>query len=186
MSIVLNGTTGVTTPDITSTTSTLGALTQALDLGSTGQIQFPATQNASSNANTLDDYEEGTFTPTISAATSGVVTYNSQSGKYTKIGNAVSVVIEVSFNKNTAVGNLSLGGLPFANNSSFSCRGITFDWFQPSGTAMVTTHALLPANGTSMPLYGLTAANADGTGRAWVASDISSLGYCQMTFTYLI
>ena len=90
MTITLNGTTGITTPDITSTTSTLGSLTQALDLGSTGQIVFPATQNASANANTLDDYEEGTWTASISAPVNmSGVTWNS--GSYTKIGNLVTV-----------------------------------------------------------------------------------------------
>jgi hypothetical protein len=90
MSIVLNGTTGITTPDITSTTSTLGSLTQALDLGSTGQIVFPTTQNASANANTLDDYEEGTWTASISGEVNmSGVTWNS--GSYTKIGNLVTV-----------------------------------------------------------------------------------------------
>jgi len=49
-------------------------------------ITFPATQSASTDANTLDDYEEGTFTPTITA-TGGAfssVTYVVQSGKYTR------------------------------------------------------------------------------------------------------
>ena len=49
-------------------------------------ITFPATQSASSDANTLDDYEEGTFTPTISGWTG---TYAVQVGNYTKIGNMV-------------------------------------------------------------------------------------------------
>ena len=30
-----------------------------------GQLKFPATQSASADANTLDDYEEGSFTPTL-------------------------------------------------------------------------------------------------------------------------
>lgn len=53
-----------------------------------GQIIFPATQNASANANTLDDYEEGTYTPTW-APGSGVWTTSSSSGIYTKVGNLV-------------------------------------------------------------------------------------------------
>lgn len=52
-------------------------------------IRFPATQNASSNANTLDDYEEGTWTPTYNGFTSsGTVTV---SGSYTKIGRMVRI-----------------------------------------------------------------------------------------------
>ena len=53
-----------------------------------GQIKFPATQASSSDPNTLDDYEEGNWSPTLAAVAncSGLsVTY----GRYTKIGNIV-------------------------------------------------------------------------------------------------
>jgi hypothetical protein len=50
-------------------------------------ITFPATQSASTNANTLDDYEEGTWTPSVG----GTATYTAQSGYYTKIGNFVKI-----------------------------------------------------------------------------------------------
>ena len=51
-------------------------------------ITFPATQSASSNANTLDDYEEGTWTPEFvaHAGTNPTVTYTQQAGRYVKIG----------------------------------------------------------------------------------------------------
>lgn len=57
-------------------------------------VSFPATQSASSDANTLDDYEEGTFTPTFVSLTvnSGTPTY---SGYYTKIGRLVQFVIRI-------------------------------------------------------------------------------------------
>ena len=53
-----------------------------------GGIQFPATQNATSDANTLDDYEEGTWTPSLG----GTATYyaSGNSGTYTKIGRVVT------------------------------------------------------------------------------------------------
>src|ERR1700743_2562665 len=58
-----------------------------------GQIKFPATQNPSSDPNTLDDYEEGTWTPAFTFATPGnlSITYSLQSCYYTKIGRLVSV-----------------------------------------------------------------------------------------------
>ena len=113
MSITLDGTNGITTPDIASTTSTLGALTQALDLGSTGQIVFPATQNASSNANTLDDYEEGTFSLTVNP-TSGY-TIAAQNCRYTKIGNLVTINFRVNFSAVSGSNNSDclFNGLPF-------------------------------------------------------------------------
>ena len=83
-----------------------------------GQIRFPAAQNASANANTLDDYEEGTFTPVWTYATPGnlSITYASRYGWYTKVGNVVHFHLSIAssaFTKSTAVGELRLTGLPF-------------------------------------------------------------------------
>jgi hypothetical protein len=79
-----------------------------------GQIFFPATQSASTDANCLDDYEEGTWTPVFSAGgiTGTSITY---SGTYTKIGRVVSV----SFRAQSASNNINVSsyvvfsGLPF-------------------------------------------------------------------------
>lgn len=85
-----------------------------------GQITFPATQNPSSNANTLDDYEEGTFTPVLEfGGGSTGITYSTQTGKYTKIGNVVHVWIAlVLTSKGSSVGNASVTGLPFTAGDS--------------------------------------------------------------------
>jgi hypothetical protein len=78
-------------------------------------ITFPATASASSDANTLDDYEEGTFTPTyVGEGTAGTTTYSAQYGKYTKIGNTVTVWADITFSAATGSGSTVLGGLPFA------------------------------------------------------------------------
>lgn len=84
-----------------------------------GQIKFPAAQNASANVNTLDDYEEGTFTPTISFGGASVgVTYTTQSGVYTKIGNIVIYSLNIALSsKGSSVGSLLVGGLPFNSNA---------------------------------------------------------------------
>lgn len=80
----------------------------------TDSIAFPATQVASSDANTLDDYEEGTFTPTIVGRTSaGTGTYVTQVGRYTKIGNRVFYFINVRISAHTGTGNMRISGLPF-------------------------------------------------------------------------
>ena len=125
MTITLNGTTGITTPDITSTASTLGALTQALDLGSTGQIVFPATQSASANANTLDDYEEGTWTPSFNP-TSGSATYTIQIGNYVKIGRQVTAVFYIAVGVSSSLVADGLQGLPFAGfNTSYAATSFS-------------------------------------------------------------
>jgi len=60
-------------------------------------ITFPATASASSDANTLDDYEEGTWTPGFAFGGNAVgVTYTAgNSGIYTKIGRVVTVIVVV-------------------------------------------------------------------------------------------
>ena len=76
-------------------------------------ITFPSTQSASSDANTLDDYEEGTWTPSASAQSGSLTTYSS-AGQYTKIGRNVYVTGYVSLtNVGTASGWLVINNLPF-------------------------------------------------------------------------
>ena len=75
-------------------------------------ITFPATQSASSDANTLDDYEEGTWTPrdAVGAAlTLGTPAY------YRKVGSLVTITMDVIWTTNT---NGQLSGLPWTNSST--------------------------------------------------------------------
>jgi hypothetical protein len=93
------------------------ALEGATSATGTG-IAFPATQSASSDANTLDDYEEGTWTATLTGS-SGSATYSTQAGTYTKIGNYVYVQAYVALTAiGTLTGSLSISGLPFTSNTS--------------------------------------------------------------------
>jgi hypothetical protein len=81
-------------------------------------------------ANALDDYEEGTWTPTITFDGNSVgITYGAgTSGKYTKIGNQVTVTGIVGFtNKGTSTGSADLRGLPFTvgnNNANYSAPAL--------------------------------------------------------------
>jgi hypothetical protein len=71
-------------------------------------------------ANLLDDYEEGTFTPTIEgSSTAGTATYSDQVGKYTKIGNAVTIQIQLGYSSGTGSGTaMYIKGLPFTSSSA--------------------------------------------------------------------
>ena len=84
-------------------------------------ITFPATQSASSNANTLDDYEEGTFVPTITFGGASVgVTYNGTytGATYTKIGNRVCVTgLVLLTNKGSSTGFAAISNLPFTSEA---------------------------------------------------------------------
>jgi hypothetical protein len=79
-------------------------------------IAFPATQVASAGANTLDDYEEGTWTPTLnfSGGTTGIVYGTVRSGRYTKVGRIVTVSFSINLtNKGSSIGDANVSGLPF-------------------------------------------------------------------------
>lgn len=80
------------------------------------------------SANTLDDYEEGTFTPEIriGGSTSGI-TNNSQVGQYTKIGRMVTLTGRVSISdKGSNTGAMTIAGMPFAsqNTSNLESFGV--------------------------------------------------------------
>jgi hypothetical protein len=86
-------------------------------------ITFPATQSASSNANTLDDYEEGTWTPQLRFGGASVGMTGTFSGRYTKVGNVVTIVVYVAVtNKGSSTGGATLANLPFvpATTGSFA------------------------------------------------------------------
>jgi hypothetical protein len=105
-------------------TSTITANGGILQLKS--GITFPATAVAASDANTLDDYEEGTFTPTVSGgSTAGSGTYSSQVGKYVKIGGKVFVEVALVWSAHTGTGNMFLTGLPFTSAADESGAGIS-------------------------------------------------------------
>jgi hypothetical protein len=93
---------------------TAGATRMAIDTAGTlilnqGQIQFPATQNPSSNANTLDDYEEGTWTPSLS----GNATYLQRNGFYIKVGRFVWLKFILQVNVLGTGSSTTITGLPF-------------------------------------------------------------------------
>ncbi|MHB8772955.1 MAG: hypothetical protein ACYC7J_18325 [Syntrophales bacterium] len=84
--------------------------------GSYGNVKFPATQVPSADANTLDDYEEGTWTMALSfgGASTGI-TYSSQAGRYTKIGRVIIYDGYMALSsKGTATGAAVISGLPVA------------------------------------------------------------------------
>lgn len=85
-----------------------------------GQLSFPATQNASSDANTLDDYEEGTFSigMTFGGSATGV-TFTNNSGIYTKIGNICHIggILITLTSNGSGVGTALVTGLPFTQGN---------------------------------------------------------------------
>lgn len=87
-----------------------------------GQIKFPATQSASSDANTLDDYEEGDFTPTFDFDTTGNLSnsYTTQVGTYEKVGRMFWFMYRLVWTPThtTSSGNARFDGLPFTSENT--------------------------------------------------------------------
>lgn len=121
-------------------------------------IDFSATANSSGTMTSelLNDYEEGTFTPTvIGTTTAGTATYSRQLGRYTKVGNLVTIQIYLAWSAGTGVGNLAFSGLPFtiANNANEYATA-TIGFFDSIAlTALNIPTIIGPANDTKLQLW---------------------------------
>lgn len=103
-----------TVPSFASTVGVGGATAAASGAG----VTFPATQSASSDANTLDDYEEGTFAVAITPS-SGSVAMNYTVLQYTKVGRLVTITGECSaLSVSMPGGSVTIGNLPFPNSAN--------------------------------------------------------------------
>jgi hypothetical protein len=109
----------ITLPNATGTVLT----TNGSGIASVNGIQFPATQSASADANTLDDYEEGSWTSTITSSSGSITSYTLNRAVYVKIGNTVYFNVDVSItNVGTASGALRFT-LPFTTTASNAVYG---------------------------------------------------------------
>ncbi len=169
--IIFKGTDGST--DITALTIDMS---DAGILNVKSGIKFPATQVASSDDNTLDDYEVGTFTPVLGGAggTSGQ-SYGGQGGNYVKIGDRVFIDANTSLsNKGTITGNVVVSGLPFTSKNGFGFRASAshsyiYDWSLSSGETML--NSVMYDNSAVVSL-----GESDVTGNeAWVALTTSQV-----------
>ena len=175
----------------TSPTITTPVITGLLDISgaSSGQIKFPATQNASADVNTLDDYEEGTFTPTITFATAGdlSIAYSIQVGGYVKIGKFVTETISITtstFTHTTASGAFRILGSPFTpeNVTNEQWRGAASISGYTAATTYTSLSSSLNANssilniggaGSAIALYNLQVADFPTGGTVVVRTTIS-------------
>ena len=162
----VNGTAGsndMPTDLVFSTTADgAGTVTERMRILESGGITFNGDTAA---ANALDDYEEGTFTPTWSGYPTGFV---STEGRYTKIGNTVTVHVQLVTGTSSDFSGVGLDNLPFtaANFSGVGsgmawCNNVTFYDFKTATNVIenTTTCALNMVNGgsfTSMEYVGRT------------------------------
>jgi len=119
-------------------------------------ITFPATQSASTDANTLDDYEEGTWTPSLG----GNTTYGRQQGTYTKIGRIVYITGRIDLTSLGTGSNSTISGLPFTSKANFQEQGLSVGYF---GDLAVNTTFLAPrviGNSTTITAVGIASSGA--------------------------
>jgi hypothetical protein len=167
------------------------AWTEALTIGQSsgsvtlpvGQLVFPAAQNPSANPNTLDDYEEGTWTPTLSfAGVSTGITYGASTlGRYTKIGNLVTATgMLVLTNKGSASGPAQIVGLPFpaANDSIYGSAAIGVATGFSSVTGAVI--ASMTPNTTKLAIF----QSANGAATGLTNTHFSNTSAIYFTATY--
>ena len=148
-------------------------------------ISFAATggpNNGSGTSELLDDYEEGTFTPAYAMSNGGhSITYATQQGNYTKIGDVVSIEIYITINGINAngTGSLYVTGLPFTKTGRYGGMNISY----PHGlNNNEITHALVDINSTNLYLY-----NFDGSSvtNATVAGSFTINSQMMFNGTYL-
>ena len=122
-------------------------------VGLTAGLTFPAVQVTSSDPNTLDDYEEGTWTPTLT--NSGTATYNQQLGFYIKIGRQVTLWYHIDVNvQGTASGVVSINGFPFNSISTGSIYGASgYPHCQSWSGSRSGVHVLVPPSSSGGDLY---------------------------------
>jgi len=111
------------------------ALDSAVPNAGTG-ITFPASDSPSSNANTLDDYEEGDWTPNQGAGLTVVGAFSSI-GRYTKIGNMVTVWGQVTGATSVSAASTAAicSNLPFALEGTLGINGIATGYFTANSAA---------------------------------------------------
>jgi len=161
----------------------VGAATPSSGAG----IAFPATQSASSDANTLDDYEEGTWTPELRAAgTLLTQAYSYRSGIYHKIGRMVHIhfgfLLSSLSGTNTDV--LRVYGLPFASAT-------TGGYQEPMGYAIFGNQ---PTAADSNRIYFyvgtgsayLEARQLTGGDTPWASNNIDGDTFCKFSMIYWV
>jgi hypothetical protein len=119
-------------------------------------IAFPATQSASSDANTLDDYEEGTFTPVL-VPSSGAVTTQSGAGTYVKVGKLVTLYYRVTLTTvGTAAGTMTMTNFPFASTSGGGSDVIASGIIRENGATGFSYQMIIQPSTTNASLFTLS------------------------------
>jgi hypothetical protein len=134
-------------------------------------ITFPATQSASSNANTLDDYEEGTWTPSIG----GTATYTSQDGQYVKIGRLVYATFDLTILLRGTGSQSAISGLPFTSGGVSTGMSGSVGYWSGFATAISALFLRVDTSTTTISTAVTTANQTDATAAPTIFGNTSRL-----------
>ena len=127
--------------------------TERMRITSTGQLRLAGAgitfNGDTATANELDDYEEGTWTPSVG----GTATYTKQAGSYTKIGRMVSVRFEITINTLGTGSTQHISGLPFGVGSADTTEGYGAVGFYASLAVNVTSLTCYAAAGSGSVFF---------------------------------
>jgi hypothetical protein len=169
----------ITFPDATGTVVISGT-TPSLN-----GITFPATQVASADANTLDDYEQGTWDVTLTPGTSGSITVETgfNLGQYTKIGRLVTITFGLIVNSVASpVGTIRINlPIAMADLSERSSYGVASVLVPSSSTNVNNFVGLLEANANRISIYLGNATSIQST----AANQINGANEIYLTASYL-
>jgi len=113
-------------------------------------------------ANTLDDYEEGTWTPALG----GGATATNMSGKYTKVGRLVTVFFTLENSTISGTPDYIVSGLPFTNGSERAPLSVTY--LSTFNAPCETLAGFITGNGSNMEFLGLI------QGGTWIAANLTA------------
>ena len=151
--------------------ATTGSVGEKFRVKNNGDVKVSGSVSigGTADANTIDEYEEGTWTPVLSGANA---TYTTQTGKYVRVGNQVTITARVIWTNNDATGSFIISGIPFSvySNQMGSMRfystlsgapaGILYPALVASGSSAFIRY--IKTDGTPVGSWPL-AANCNGT-----------------------
>ena len=157
-----------------------GAISATEIISANKGITFPATQVASADANTLDDYEEGTWTPSVG----GTATYLQQVGVYTKVGDTVTIWCRLHINVIGTGSTSIITGQPFqAGAAALQYAAGAMGYFADLAIAQVS---IQPVTQQQNPIIFFTAQAAAVVTTTNVPAILGSGTVVQFTITFKV
>ena len=168
------GVTGATTLSNTLGVTGVSTLSDNIVFGASGKgVHLGVTSATASNL--IDDYEEGTWTPSVG----GDTTYNTQRGRYVKIGSQVTLWFFLQINQRNSVGvPYIVGGSPFTNSSAVAGSGL-IHYFQSIQNSAVVLTCRIDTGGANINVSGATgsATTVANVNHDWVGNGSEVFGF---------